>query len=189
MEDVREQSARSQAISRQLEALVEASRSGIVLVDRSGRARVVNRAFRSMFALGNAQVVGAPIGLLEDVLRPMVAGGTLALGGIEKEDSRNLGERAWGPEAAHLPALLRGGAPARAARWSARWWSFDDVHQRPRGGPDEVRVHLDRVARAAHAAHQHQGIDGLGCSTARRSTTTRELVEVTKRNATGWSGW
>jgi signal transduction histidine kinase len=72
IDDVREESAREQAASGRLSALLEAERSGVILFDRSGIAGYVNGTFRRLFALANRPLVGQDLASLEALLRPMV---------------------------------------------------------------------------------------------------------------------
>ena len=182
IEDVREQSARSQAVSRQLEALVEASRSGIVLVDRSGRAAVVNRAFRGMFALGNREVVGAPIGLLEDVLRPLAAGGELALGSIEQED-REISVNLPGQPKPRIFRRYSAAALGGGGEVVGSMVVFDDVTN----AHEIDRMKSEFISTVSHELRTPltsiKGSMSLVLDGSPLDDETRELVEVTKRNA------
>src|SRR5256885_4143418 len=182
IEDVREQSARSQAISRQLEALVEASRSGIVLVDRGGRAAVVNRAFRSMFALGSREVVGAPIGLLEDVLRPLIGGGELALGGVEQED-REIRVNLPGEPKPRIFRRYSAAALGTGGEVVGSMVVFDDVTN----AHEIDRMKSEFISTVSHELRTPltsiKGSMSLVLDGSPLDDETRELVEVTKRNA------
>jgi len=72
IEDVRAESEKSQAATRQIEALVQASRSGILLVDRHSRVAFVNSAFRRMFALDDHELTGWPVAAVEAAARPVL---------------------------------------------------------------------------------------------------------------------
>jgi signal transduction histidine kinase len=73
IDDVRRQSARSEAATGRLESLLEASRSGVIMFDPGGRAAYVNGAFRRLFGLGDLPLVGMSRADLETVLRPKLA--------------------------------------------------------------------------------------------------------------------
>jgi signal transduction histidine kinase len=182
IEDVREQSARSQAVSRQLEALVEASRSGIVLVDRGGRVAVVNRAFRSLFALGDRDVVGAPVGLLEDVLRPLVADGELSLGGIEQED-REIAVDVPGEPKPRIFRRYSAAALGAGGEVVGSMAVFDDVTD----AHEVDRMKSEFISTVSHELRTPltsiKGSMALVLDGSPLDEETRELVEVTKRNA------
>ena len=61
IEDVREQSAMSQAATGRLEALLEAARSGVIMFDRAGRATYVNGSFRRLFSFDPAGAQARPL--------------------------------------------------------------------------------------------------------------------------------
>jgi signal transduction histidine kinase len=72
IDDVREESAREQAASGRLSALLEAERSGVILFDQKGVATYVNGPFRRLFALAGRPLVGQDLPSLEALLRPLV---------------------------------------------------------------------------------------------------------------------
>ena len=80
---VRAESEKSQAATRQIEALVQASRSGVLLVDRHGRVAFVNSAFRRLFALDDHELTGWPVAAVEAAARPVL--GTQSLQGEDRE--------------------------------------------------------------------------------------------------------
>ncbi|MFL5379173.1 MAG: ATP-binding protein [Myxococcales bacterium] len=182
IEDVREQSARSQAVSRQLEALVEASRSGIVLVDRGGRAAVVNRSFRNLFALGDREVVGAPIGLLEDVLRPLVASGELSLGQTVDED-REISVNLPGEPKPRIFRRYSTAALGAGGEVVGSMVVFDDVTN----AHEVDRMKSEFISTVSHELRTPltsiKGSMALVLDGSSLDEETRELVEVTKRNA------
>ncbi|GAC1348416.1 MAG: hypothetical protein NVS2B9_13050 [Myxococcales bacterium] len=61
IEDVREQSAMSQAATGRLEALLEAARSGVIMFDRAGRATYVNGGFRRLFSFDSGGGQAQPL--------------------------------------------------------------------------------------------------------------------------------
>src|SRR5205814_10730570 len=81
--EVRAESEKSQAATRQIEALVQASRSGVLLVDRHGRVAFVNSAFRRLFALDDHELTGWPVAAVEAAARPVM--GTQSLQGEDRE--------------------------------------------------------------------------------------------------------
>src|SRR5207253_902513 len=83
IQDVRAESEKSQAATRQIEALVQASRSGILLVDRHSRVAFVNSAFRRLFALDEHELTGWPVAAVEASVRPVL--GNQALRGEDRE--------------------------------------------------------------------------------------------------------
>jgi signal transduction histidine kinase len=182
MEEVREQSARSQAVSRQLEALVEASRSGIVLVDRGGRAAVVNRAFRRLFALGDREVVGAPVALLEDTLRPLVAEGQLALGAVEEGD-RELSVNLPGEPKPRILRRYSAAALGVGGEIVGSMAVFDDVTD----AHEVDRMKSEFISTVSHELRTPltsiKGSMALLLDGAPLEEEARELVEVSKRNA------
>ena len=72
IDDVRRQSARSEAATGRLEALLEASRSGVIMLDQEDRAAYVNGAFRRLFGLGDLPLVGIDRTNLETMLQPLL---------------------------------------------------------------------------------------------------------------------
>ncbi|TMB07035.1 MAG: GAF domain-containing protein [Deltaproteobacteria bacterium] len=72
IQDVRAESEKSQAATRQIEALVQASRSGILLVDRHSRVAFVNSAFRRLFALDDHELTGWPVAAVEASVKPVL---------------------------------------------------------------------------------------------------------------------
>ena len=88
IEDVRRQSARSEAATGRLEALLEASRSGVIMLDQEGRAAYVNGAFRRLFGLGDLPLVGVDRRDLEAMLQPLLdrPATVLPSGDSEQED-------------------------------------------------------------------------------------------------------
>ena len=72
IDDVRRQSARSEAATGRLEALLEASRSGVIMLDQEDRAAYVNGAFRRLFGLGDLPLVGIDRTDLEAMLQPLL---------------------------------------------------------------------------------------------------------------------
>ncbi|MFL5312444.1 MAG: ATP-binding protein [Myxococcales bacterium] len=81
--DVRAESEKSQAATRQIEALVQASRSGILLVDRHSRVAFVNSAFRRLFGLDGHELTGWPVAAVEASVKPVL--GKQALRGEDRE--------------------------------------------------------------------------------------------------------
>jgi signal transduction histidine kinase len=81
--DVRAESEKSQAATRQIEALVQASRSGVLLVDGRARVAFVNSAFRRLFALDDHELTGWPVAAVEAAARPVL--GTQPLQGDDRE--------------------------------------------------------------------------------------------------------
>jgi signal transduction histidine kinase len=72
IEDVRCQSRRSEEATVRLEALLESSRSGVLMLDPEDQAAYVNGAFRRLFKLGNRPLVGTSRQELEALLAPML---------------------------------------------------------------------------------------------------------------------
>jgi PAS domain S-box-containing protein len=72
IDDVRRQSARSEAATGRLEALLEASRSGVIMFDNEANAAYVNGAFRRLFGLGDLPLVGVGRADLEGMLQPLL---------------------------------------------------------------------------------------------------------------------
>ncbi len=83
IQDVRAESEKSQAATRQIEALVQASRSGILLVDRHSRVAFVNSAFRRLFALDDHELTGWPVAAVEASVKPVL--GDQPLRGEDRE--------------------------------------------------------------------------------------------------------
>ena len=81
--DVRAESEKSQAATRQIEALVQASRSGVLLVDGRARVAFVNSAFRRLFALDDHELTGWPVAAVEAAARRVL--GTQSLQGDDRE--------------------------------------------------------------------------------------------------------
>jgi PAS domain S-box-containing protein len=182
IEDVREQSARSHAVSRQLEALVEASRSGIVLVDRGARVAVVNRAFRKMFAFGDRELVGAPVGLVDDVLRPLVASGEPLLEGGDQED-REIQVNLPGEPKPRIFRRYSTAALGAGGEVVGSMAVFDDVTE----AHEIDRMKSEFISTVSHELRTPltsiKGSMALVLDGATLDEETRELVEVTKRNA------
>ncbi len=70
--DVRKQSARSEAATGRLEALLEASRSGVIMLDPEGNAAYVNGTFRRLFGLSDLPLVGIGRADLEAMIQPLL---------------------------------------------------------------------------------------------------------------------
>jgi PAS domain S-box-containing protein len=83
IQDVRAESEKSQAATRQIEALVQASRSGILLVDRYSRVAFVNSAFRRLFGLDDHELTGWPVAAVEASVKPVL--GQQRLRGEDRE--------------------------------------------------------------------------------------------------------
>ena len=83
IQDVRAESEKSQAATRQIEALVQASRSGILLVDRHSRVAFVNSAFRRLFGLDDHELTGWPVAAVEASVKPVL--GQQRLRGEDRE--------------------------------------------------------------------------------------------------------
>jgi len=83
IQDVRAESEKSQAATRQIEALVQASRSGILLVDRHSRVAFVNSAFRRLFGLDDHELTGWPVAAVEASVKPVL--GAQPLRGEDRE--------------------------------------------------------------------------------------------------------
>jgi signal transduction histidine kinase len=83
IQDVRAEGQKLQATTRQIEALVQASRSGVLLVDKHGRVAFVNSAFRRLFALDNDELTGWPVAAVEAAARPLL--GNQSLRGEDRE--------------------------------------------------------------------------------------------------------
>jgi signal transduction histidine kinase len=83
IQEVRAEGQKSQATTRQIEALVQASRSGVLLVDRHERVAFVNSAFRRLFALDNDELTGWPVAAVEAAARPLL--GAQSLKGADRE--------------------------------------------------------------------------------------------------------
>ena len=81
--EVRAESEKSQAATRQIEALVQASRSGILLVDRHSRVAFVNAAFRRLFGLDDHELTGWPVAAVEAAVKPVL--GAQPLRGDDRE--------------------------------------------------------------------------------------------------------
>jgi signal transduction histidine kinase len=139
--DVREQSAKNQVATGRLEALLEASRSGVILFDRAGRATYVNGGFRRLFAAdrqgGPAQFVGLQHGRIEAALQAWLPSGTNAAVLSEPHDAEappsvGAGDREiliQLPGESRPRVLRRYSAPVHSAKGEPLGWMdvFDDV--------------------------------------------------------------
>jgi PAS domain S-box-containing protein len=123
--DVREQSEKSQAATRKLEALVEASRSGVVLFDSDGSVAYVNGPFRKHFNLTSRPLVGLQRADLEALLSPLVSQGPK--GDLLSHVADDLELRLALPGGAER-VLRRYTSPVRGPSGQLGWVAvFDDV--------------------------------------------------------------
>jgi signal transduction histidine kinase len=178
IQDVRAEGQKSQATTRQIEALVQASRSGILLVDRHGRVAFVNSAFRRLFALDDSELFGWPVAAVEAAVRPVLGQQPLRGGDRELEVALS-GEL--------RPRVLRSySADVEGASEEPLGWMgvFDDVTRdrevdRMKSEfistvSHELRTPLTSIkASMALLLEGQTGLDG----------EATELVQVSKRNA------
>jgi len=178
IEEVRQEGAKSQAATRQIEALVQASRSGILLVDRHHRVAFVNAAFRRLFALDDRELRGWPIAAVEAAAKPVLGAGSLQ-GGDRELEIRLPGDP--------RPRVLRGySAPVAGATGEALGWMavFDDVTEAREVDrmksefistvSHELRTPLTSIKASMALLLEGQG--GL-------DEESTELLQVSKRNA------
>ena len=178
IQEVRAEGQKSQATTRQIEALVQASRSGVLLVDRHERVAFVNSAFRRLFALDDDELTGWPVAAIEAAARPLL--GAQSLKGADRELTVQLpGE----PK----PRVLRSyseqvsGASGEAMGWMG---VYDDVTREREVDrmktefistvSHELRTPLTSIkASMALLLSENAGLDGEAV----------ELLQVSKRNA------
>jgi len=158
--------------------LVQASRSGVLLVDRHERVAFVNSAFRRLFALDDDELTGWPVAAIEAAARPLL--GAQSLKGADRELTVQLpGE----PK----PRVLRSyseqvsGASGEAMGWMG---VYDDVTREREVDrmktefistvSHELRTPLTSIkASMALLLSENAGLDGEAV----------ELLQVSKRNA------
>ncbi|HYZ90724.1 MAG TPA: ATP-binding protein [Myxococcales bacterium] len=178
IQEVRAESEKSQAATRQIEALVQASRSGVLLVDKNQRVAFVNSAFRRLFNLDNDELTGWPVAAVEAAARPLL--GNQPLRGEDRELTVQLPGEA-------KPRVLRSySAEVTGASGEAMGWMgvYDDV-TRDREVDQmksefistvshELRTPLTSIkASMALLLSQNSGLD----------EESTELLQVSKRNA------
>ena len=145
-----------------LEQVFASTSDGFLVLDLDRRVVALNRQGGALLGIDPHEVTGRPLARLIETLAGSVdvgGGGRAALVAAVEQRGRPGGRRPRGaaPRAAHAPLADHPDAgPARRGGRHHHHPARRDAGARDR--PHEDRVRLDGLARAAHAAHVHQGV-------------------------------
>jgi signal transduction histidine kinase len=187
MEEAQQEGTRARDATGRMAALLDASRSGVIMFDPDGQVTYVNGAFRRMFGLGEERLVQRSRTELEVTLRVLLCAGQKdgVLTAVDREAGGTADSELW----IQLPGqtkprlLHRYTAPVSAAGEILGWMEvFDDVTQ----AHELDQMKSEFISTVSHELRSPltsiKGALALMLDGA-LDEESRELVAVSKRNA------